>query len=365
MREKTALDSSPTTRAGSPKEVCRRECLNTDRNDRESRAFDSTIENRHSQVPTPIGGVGLSMRKTSPLLLAVLAAAAVGVAGCQSIPTDRQLSTFATATIMVATVARDTLSASNAAVVTRKLRERAELGGGVDDALFTPLIADEAYARRIEFLDAWERYATALEDLASADRSKAMEKAITQMAGALDALGKHYASLSGNKKPSVGRGALKEIVNAIGGEITEAQRREGLRRAMAIQHTVMQDVLPALRDELSPAGIFGTAHLNQAEGEKATLMSRYNVDHEQKRLSKNPDKRLARLHRIREAWARAETIRRLYGRLQEAVEQLIIAEQALYDATTGAVNREHLFEAVGRAADQARAVSRLRKRLKE
>ena len=99
------------------------------------------------------------MRKTSHLLLAVLVAASVGAAGCQSIPTDRQVSTFATATIMVATVARDTLSSSNNAVVTRKLRERAALGGEVDDALFTPLVADDAYAARIEFLDALERYA--------------------------------------------------------------------------------------------------------------------------------------------------------------------------------------------------------------
>jgi len=88
---------------------------------------------------------------------------------------------------MVVAVARDTLSASNAAVVTRKLRERAELGGGVDDALFTPLVADDAYATRIEFLDALERYATALDELVSADRSKTMDKAVTKLAGALDA----------------------------------------------------------------------------------------------------------------------------------------------------------------------------------
>ena len=97
----------------------------------------------------------------------------------------------------------------------------------------------------------------------------------------------------------------------------------------------------------APAGIFGIAHLNQADGEKATLMSRYNTDHEQERLHKNPDTRLKQLNRIREAWARAAIVKRLYGHLQEAVEQLIIAEQALYDATTGAMNHEHLYEAVG------------------
>ena len=305
------------------------------------------------------------MRKTSHLLLAVLVAASVGAAGCQSIPTDRQVSTFATATIMVATVARDTLSASNNAVVTRKLRERAALGGEVDDALFTPLVADDAYAARIEFLDALERYATALEELASADRTKAMEKALTKLAGALDALGKHYESITGKKEPSVRGGAIKQLVNVIGGEITQAQRREGIHRAVAIQHTVMTDVLPVLRDEVGPEGIFGIAHLNQAEGEKATLMSRYNTDHEQERLHKNPDTRLKQLNRIREAWARAAIVKRLYGHLQEAVEQLIIAEQALYDATTGAMNHEHLYEAVGRVADTAQAVSRLRKQLKE
>ena len=305
------------------------------------------------------------MRKTSHLLLAVLVAASVGAAGCQSIPTDRQVSTFATATIMVATVARDTLSASNNAVVTRKLRERAALGGEVDDALFTPLVADDAYAARIEFLDALERYATALEELASADRTKAMEKALTKLAGALDALGKHYESITGKKEPSVRGGAIKQLVNVIGGEITQAQRREGIYRAVAIQHTVMTDVLPVLRDEVGPEGIFGIAHLNQAEGEKATLMSRYNTDHEQERLHKNPDTRLKQLNRIREAWARAAIVKRLYGHLQDAVDQLIIAEQALYDATTGAMNHEHLYEAVGRVADTAQAVRRLRKQLKE
>ncbi len=305
------------------------------------------------------------MRKTSPLLLAVLLAALVGAAGCQSIPTDRQVSTFATATIMVATVARDTLSSSNNAVVTRKLRERAEIGGGVDDALFTPLVADHAYAARIEFLDALERYATALEELASADRTKAMEKALTKLAGALDALGKHYESITGKKEPSVRGGAIKQLVNVIGGEITQAQRREGIHRAVAIQHEVLTDILPVLREEVGPAGIFGIAHRNQAEGEKATLMSRYNTDHEQERLHKNPDTRLKQLNRIREAWARAATIKKLYARLQDAVEQLIIAEQALYDATTGAMNHEHLYEAVGRVADTAQAVSRLRKQLKE
>lgn len=305
------------------------------------------------------------MRKTSRLLLAVLLAVTAGAAGCQSTPTDLQVGTFATATIMVAAVARDTLSASNAAVVKRKLRERAELGGGVDDALFTPLVADDVYATRIAFLDALERYATALEELASADRGKTMDKAVAKLAGALDALGKHYESITGKKEPAVRRGAVKELVTVIGGEVTDAQRREGIRRVLAIQHEVMPKLLPVLRDEVGPAGIFGIAHRNQAEGEKATLMSRYNTDHKQERLSKNPDKRLARLNRIREAWERTTTVKTLYGRLQEAVEQLIIAEQALYDATTGAGNREHLFEAVGRAADQARAVSRLRKRLKE
>ncbi|MYC27276.1 MAG: hypothetical protein F4X63_04670 [Nitrospira sp. SB0662_bin_26] len=286
-------------------------------------------------------------------------------AGCQSIPTDRQVSTFATATIMVATVARDTLSASNAAVVTRKLRERAELGGGVDDALFTPLVADNAYAARIEFLDALERYATALDELASADRTKAMDKALTKLAGALDALGKHYESITGKKEPAVRRGAVKQLVTVIGGEVTQAQRREGIRRAVVIQHGVMQDILPILRDEVGPAGIFGIAHRNQAEGEKATLMSRYNTDRQKERLSKNPDTRLKRLNRIREAWDRAATVKTLYGRLQEAVEHLTIAEQALYEATTGTADREHLVEAVGRVADTARAASRLRKQLKE
>ena len=311
------------------------------------------------------GSRSFRRRTTSHLLLAVLVAVSVGAAGCQSIPTDRQVSTFATATIMVVTVARDTLASANNAVVTRKLRERAALGGGVDDALFTPLVADDAYAARIEFLDALERYATALEELASADRTKAMEKALTKLAGALDALGKHYESITGKKEPSVRGGAIKQLVNVIGGEITQAQRREGIHRAVAIQHTVMTDMLPVLRDEVGPAGIFGIAHLNQADGEKATLMSRYNTDHEQERLHKNPDTRLKQLNRIREAWARAAMVKRLYGHLQEAVEQLIIAEQALYDATTGAMNHEHLYEAVGRVADTAQAVSRLRKQLKE
>ena len=305
------------------------------------------------------------MRKTSPLMLALLLAASVGAAGCQSIPTDRQVSTFATATSMVATVARDTLTASNNAVVTRKLRERAALGDGVDDALFTPLVADDAYATRIEFLDALERYAEALEELASADRTKAMDKALTKLAGALDALGKHYESITGKKEPSVRGGAVKQLVNVIGGEVTQAQRREGIRRAVAIQHEIMTDLLPVLRDEVGPAGIFGIAHRNQAEGEKATLMSRYNTDHKQERLSKKPDTRLKQLNRIREAWAKAATIKKLYARLHDTVEQLIIAEQALYDATTGSGNREHLYEAVGRTADTAQAVSRIRKQLKE
>lgn len=305
------------------------------------------------------------MRKTSRLLLALLVAVTAGVAGCQSIPADRQVSTFANATSMVVAVARDILSASNVAVVKRKLRERAELGGGVDDALFAPLVADDAYATRIEFLDALERYATALEDLASADRSKTMDKAVTRLAGALDVLGKHYESITGMKEPAVRRGAVKELVTMIGGEVTDARRREGIRRAVALQHEVMPDLLPVLRDEVGPAGIFGIAHRNQAEGEKATLMSRYNTDHQQERLSKNPDARLKRLNRIREAWDRAAIVKTLYERLPEAVEQLTIAEQALYDATTGAGNPDHLFEAVGRAADRARVVSRLRKQLKE
>lgn len=305
------------------------------------------------------------MRKTSILLLAVLIAAAMGAAGCQSIPPDRQLGTFATATLLLADTARATLEASNAAVVKRKLRETAELGDAVDDTLFQPLVADHAYALRIEFLDALGRYATALEELASADRSKGMEKAVTKLGGALDALGKRYASLTGKKKPFGASGAIKGIVEVIGKEVTEAQRREGIRRAVEIQHQVMPELLPVLRDEVGPAGIFGIAHLNQAEGEKATLMSRYNTDHKQERLSKNPDKRLTRLHRIREAWDREATVNALYRRLHEAVEQLIVAEQALYDTTTGAMNREQLYEAVGRVADKARAVSRIRKRLKE
>ena len=192
-----------------------------------------------------------------------------------------------------------------------------------------------------------------------------MEKALTKLAGALDALGKHYESITGKKEPSVRGGAIKQLVNVIGGEITQAQRREGIHRAVAIQHEVLTDMLPVLRDEVGPAGIFGIAHLNQADGEKATLMSRYNTDHEQERLHKNPDTRLKQLNRIREAWARAAMVKRLYGHLQEAVEQLIIAEQALYDATTGAMNHEHLYEAVGRVADTAQAVSRIRKQLKE
>ena len=305
------------------------------------------------------------MRKTSYLLLAVLVAATMGAAGCQAIPTDRQLGTFASATLLLADTARTTLEASNAAVVKRKLRETAELGDAVDDTLFEPLVADHAYAIRIEFLDALERYATALEELAAADRSKAMEKAVTKLGGALDALGKRYASLAGKKKPFGASGAIKGIVEVIGKEVTEAQRREGIRRAVEIQHTVMPELLPVLRDELGPAGIFGIAHLNQAEGEKATLMSRYNTDHQQERLSKNPDTRFKRLKRIQEAWDRAAAVKSLYGRLHEAVEQLIVAEQALYDATTGAINREQLYEAVGRVADQARTVSRIRKRLKE
>ncbi|MCY4562965.1 MAG: hypothetical protein OXE40_00620 [Gammaproteobacteria bacterium] len=152
-------------------------------------------------MPASLVAGQVAMRKTSRPLLAVLIVATA--AGCQAIPTDRQVSTFATAASMVATVARDTLTASNNAVVTRKLRERAEIGDGVDDALFTPLVADDVYATRIEFLDALERYAEALEELASADRTKAMDKALAKLAGSLDALGKHYESITGKKnRPS-------------------------------------------------------------------------------------------------------------------------------------------------------------------
>lgn len=305
------------------------------------------------------------MRRTSYLLLAVLVAATMGAVGCQSIPTDRQLGTFAMATRLLADTARTTLEASNAAMVKRKLRETAELGDAVDDTIFQPLVADHAYAIRIEFLDALGRYATALEELAAADRSKAMEKAVTKLGGALDALGKRYASLAGKKKPFGASGAIKGIVEVIGKEVTEAQRREGIRRAVEIQHTVMPELLPVLREEVGPAGIFGIAHLNQAEGEKAILMSRYNTDHKAGRLSKNPDTRLKRLNRIQEAWDRAATVKKLYARLHEAVDQLIVAEQALYDTTTGSMNREQLYEAVGRVADRARTVSCVRKRLKE
>lgn len=305
------------------------------------------------------------MRTTSHLVLTLLLAATLGATGCQAIPADRQVSTFAAATSMVATVTRDTLESANNAVVTRKLRERAEDGGGVDDALFTPLVEGAAYTARIEFLNALERYARALDQLASADRTKAMDKALAKVAGALDALGKHYESITGKKEPSVRGGAVKQLVTVIGGAVTQAQRREGISRAVAIQHEVMQDMLPVLREEMAPDGSFGIAHLNQAENEIATLMSRYNMDRKQDDLSKNPDQRLKRLKRIQEAWAKATTVMRLHGYLQDAIDQLIIAEQALYDATTGAGNREHLFEAVGRAADQARAVSRIRKQLKD
>ncbi len=202
------------------------------------------------------------MRKTSHRLFALLVAVTIGAAGCQSSPTDRQLSTFAATTSMVAAVTRDTLASANNAVVTRKLRERAALGGGVDDALFMPLVADDDFEARIEFLDALERYATAVEELASADRTKTMDKALAKVAGALDALGKHYESITGKKEPSVRGGAVKELVNVIGGEVTQAQRREGIYRAIVIQHEVMQDVLPVLRDEVGPAGIFGIAHRN-------------------------------------------------------------------------------------------------------
>ena len=305
------------------------------------------------------------MRTTAHLLFALLVAATIGAAGCQAVPTDRHLSTFAATTSMVATVAKDTLASANNAVVARKLRERAALGGGVDDALFTPLVADDAYAPRIEFLDALKRYATALEKLASADRAKAMDKALTKAAGALDALGKHYESITGKKEPSVRGGAVKQLVNVIGVEVTQAARREGIRRAVAIQHDVMQELLPVLRDEVGPDGIFGIAHRNQAEGEKATLMSRYNTDQKSDRLSKNPDTRLKRLKRIQEAWAKAATVKKLYEQLRNTIDQLIIAEQALYDAITGSENREHLYEAVGRVADKAQAVSRIRKQLKD
>ena len=273
------------------------------------------------------------MRKTSHLLVALLVAVTIG-AGCQSIPTDRQLSTFAATTSLVATVARDTLASANNAVVTRKLRERAELGDGVDDALFTPLVADDAYAARIEFLDALDRYATALDELASADRTKAMDKALTKVAGALDALGKHYESITGKKEPSVRGGAVKQLVNVIGGEVTQAARREGIRRAVAIQHDVMQDVLPVLRDEVGPAGIFGIAHRNQVEGEKATLMSRYNTDHKQDQLSKNPDTRLKRLKRVQEAWAKATAVKKLYGRPARR-------NRPTHHRGTGALRRDH------------------------
>ena len=305
------------------------------------------------------------MRKTSRLLVALLVAVTIGAAGCQSSPTDRQVGTFATATGMVATVARDTLASANNAVVKRKLRERAEDGGGVDDALFTPLIADDAFATRIAFLDALDRYATALGELASADRTKTMDKALTKLAGALDALGKHYESITGKKEPSVRGGAVKQLVTVIGEEVTQAQRREGIRRAVVIQHGVMTDILPVLREEVGPEGNFGIAHRNQAEGEKATLMSRYNTDHKRDKLTKNPDTRLKRLHRIQEAWANATIVKKLYGQLHDAIDHLIIAEQALYEATTGTADREHLYEAVGRVADKARAVSRIRKQLKD
>ena len=205
-----------------------------------------------------------------------------------------------------------------------------------------------------------------MEELASADRSKAMEKAVTKLGGRVgragEALCQHHRKEEAVRPPP---GPSSRSWTVIGGEVTEAQRREGIRRAVEIQHTVMPELLPVLREEVGPTGIFGIAHLNQAEGEKATLMSRYNTDHKAKRLSKNPDKRLTRLRRIREAWDRTATVNALYRRLHEAVEQLIVAEQALYDTTTGAGNREQLYEAVGRVADRALAVSRIRKRLKE
>ena len=174
------------------------------------------------------------MRKTSRLLFAVLVAASVGAAGCQSIPTDRQLGAFATATLLLADTARATLEASNAAVVKRKLRETAELGDAVDDTLFQPLVADHAYAvrHRVPGRAGAVRHGVGRTRGREPHRSKGMEKAVTKLGGALDALGKRYASLTGKKKPFGAAGAIKGLVEVIGKEDhgSPASRRHPPRR---------------------------------------------------------------------------------------------------------------------------------------
>jgi hypothetical protein len=302
----------------------------------------------------------LALRRVPVIALAMLLAA------CGSIPTDQQLTTFAAATTALSGSARQAIDSSNQAVVQRKLRETAELGAGVNDALFTPLVSGDPYDKRVQLLDALQRYAAALDALAHADNRQQIESAATDLGGALDSLGERYSAVAGKSNPFANDGALVAgIVAAVGEAVSEQRRRDGIRLAIETQHPGMLEVLPVLRNELGSDGVFATAQINYADGEVATLMSRYNADHEARRLPADPDKRLERLQKIEQARDAAADVRQLYARLDEALGTLIGAEQALYDVVTAEKKPEDLYGAVARLADSAQAVKRVRDRLEK
>ena len=232
---------------------------------------------------------------TSARRLVLAIAVGIGVCGCATTDQLSQARQFSTAAAALATATNQAFTEINDANSEYKMSEvalgRAEL---TPDTLSGVLDKNNRLKARQDILNALGKYATALNGLATADTTTAIDKAATDLSGSVSSLGSGYQTLTGHSL-GVSRGDLAVIataVKALGEAYANEKRYEAIKSIVPTADKWVQTVCADLASDLkSSPGTYQT-----------DLQSKYVADFEAYRAEQaglSYSAKLARLESLR------------------------------------------------------------------
>ncbi len=265
------------------------------------------------------------MNRALPIL--ALGLLLLGAPGCVTEDQLGHVRAFSAAATDYATQASDAFTCINDLSVEQKLSEVALKAAPLDEAVFTGVLdGNERMQTRLKALAALGAYAAALDQLANADNSGALNRASASLYGALVSTREGCQRLTG--KPGLSDtdlGVIATAVRALGSAATEAIRMQAVRTVVARADPAIQGLAAGLASDFRASADSFTAMTDSIFTDQyvAFRSAAGNLPY---------DAALARLHALRTAYRARAHAADFLDQLTRASLALGAAHGAIKDA---------------------------------
>lgn len=301
----------------------------------------------------------LNSQAAGRLFLVVAVSITAGGSGCAS--TSSHVGAFSTATRDLVDQALLAYEQVNASTVERKIAEiAADPSLLPDDSTFEGLLTNETLELRMRLLAELRAYSDALGELTLADFRKDVDRASTDLHGALRGLRDAYEA--GGQTLTLTDdhlGIIAAAFDAIGASVAENKRRKAIKAVVIQADSAVQEVSRLLRVDLPQFSDFAMRNIETVETE---MIKTYQRDAPRLTFSQ----RVARLEKIGEKNRLKKGIGRFFEDLGAGAAKIAGAHSAL----RAAVERDkfttrELVEAIGELAAHAEAIRKFQRSLGE